>query len=44
MMALFFAQRVISGKTPYKEVPSTLQALVKEILVKNELDYLAVEE
>ena len=41
MMAMFFAQRVILGKTQYSEVPSTLQAGVKEILVESGLDFLA---
>lgn len=37
MMAMFFAQRVILGKTAYSEVPATLQAGVKEILVDSGL-------
>lgn len=41
MMAMFFAQRVILGKTKYTEVPATLQAGVKEILVDSGLGYLA---
>lgn len=41
MMAMFFAQRVILGKTQYSEVPSTLQPGVKEILVESGLDFLA---
>lgn len=41
MMALFFAQRVILGKTKYAEVPSTLKPDVKEILVDSGLEYLA---
>ncbi|WP_277949748.1 hypothetical protein [Priestia endophytica] len=44
MIALFFAQRVILGKTPYREVPSTLKIEVKDILAVNQLDYLAIEE
>lgn len=41
MMAMFFAQRVILGKTAYSEVPTTLQAGVKEILVDSGLGFLA---
>jgi len=41
MMAMFFAQRVILGKTQFSEVPSTLQPGVKEILVESGLDFLA---
>ncbi|MGE7794975.1 hypothetical protein [Lysinibacillus fusiformis] len=41
MMAMFFAQRVILGKTQYSEVPSTLQPGVKEILEESGLDFLA---
>lgn len=40
MMAMFFAQRVILGKTEYKDVPSTLQEGVKEILVDSGLGFL----
>lgn len=32
MIAMFFAQRVILGKTQYNEVPASLQPGVKEIL------------
>ncbi|MBY3623743.1 hypothetical protein HGO21_29965 [Acinetobacter sp. CUI P1] len=44
MMAMFFAQRVILGKTKYSEVPSTLRPGVKEILVDSGLEFLAEEE
>lgn len=44
MMAMFFAQRVILEKTAYKDVPSTLKPLVKEILEESGLGFLAVEE
>lgn len=37
MMAMFFAQRVILGKTKYAEVPSTLQPGVREILIDSGL-------
>lgn len=40
MMAMFFAQRVILGKTEYKDVPSTLQEGVKEILEDSRLGFL----
>lgn len=43
MMAMFFAQRVILGKTEYKEVPSSLEPQVREILVDSGLDFLIVE-
>ncbi|WP_369822340.1 hypothetical protein [Sporosarcina sp. P25] len=36
MMAMFFAQRVILGKTLWNEAPSRLQDGVKEILVDDE--------
>jgi hypothetical protein len=42
MMAMFFAQRVILGKTKYAEVPSTLKPGVKEILVESGLEFLTV--
>lgn len=44
MMAMFFAQRVILGKTAYSEVPSTLQPGVREILVDSGLEFLIDEE
>ncbi len=44
MMAMFFAQRVILGKTKYTEVPSTLKPGVKEILVDSGLEFLTEEE
>lgn len=44
MMAMFFAQRVILGKTKYIEVPSTLRPGVKEILVDSGLEFLTEEE
>ncbi len=40
MMAMFFAQRVILGKTAYLEVPTTLQPGVKNILVDSGLEFL----
>lgn len=44
MMALFFAQRVILGKTEFKDVPKTLKAATKTILEESGLGYLAIEE
>ncbi|BFH65053.1 hypothetical protein [Paenibacillus azoreducens] len=41
MIAMFFAQRVILGKTKYSEVPATLQTGVKEILEDSGLEHLA---
>lgn len=43
MMAMFFAQRVILGKTQFNEVPASLQEGVKEILVDSGLGFLAEE-
>lgn len=44
MMAMFFAQRVILGKTAFSEVPTTLQPGVKDILVESGLDFLIEEK
>lgn len=43
MMAMFFAQRVILGKTEFKDVPAKLKAQVKELLVDAGLPELAEE-
>ncbi len=43
MMAMFFAQRVILGKTAYKDVPTVLKPQVKELLEESGLGYLAEE-
>nr|DAH25585.1 MAG TPA: hypothetical protein [Caudoviricetes sp.] len=43
MMAMFFAQRVILGKTEFKDVPAKLKAKVKELLVDAGLPELAEE-
>lgn len=40
MIAMFFAQRVILGKTLYKDVPDKLKAHVLEILVEEGLQDL----
>lgn len=43
MMAMFFAQRVILGKTAYKDVPATLKPQVAEILTDSGLESLITE-
>lgn len=43
VMAMFFAQRVILGKTEYAAVPATLKPQVKELLEESGLGDLAVE-
>lgn len=43
MMAMFFAQRVILGKTAYKDVPAKLQSQVAEILTENGLEWLIAQ-
>lgn len=44
MMALFFAQRVILGKTKFEEVPATLKQQVADILVESGLEELVTED
>lgn len=44
MIALFFAQRVILGKTKFEEVPATLKQQVADILVENGLQELVTED
>lgn len=39
-MAMFFAQRVILGKTSFKDVPEKLKAQVAEILLDSGLPEL----
>lgn len=41
MMAMFFAQRVILGKTKFSEVPNSLKEPVREILVDSGLGEMA---
>lgn len=41
MMAMFFAQRVILGKTEFTEVPASLKEGVKEILEDSGVGFLA---
>lgn len=43
MMAMFFAQRVILGKTLFADVPATLRPQVKTLLEESGLGDLAVE-
>lgn len=43
MMAMFFAQRVILGKTAYADVPTVLKPQVKELLEDSGLGELATE-
>lgn len=43
MMAMFFAQRVILGKTAFNEVPASLKEGVKQILVESGLEILIKE-
>ena len=43
VMAMFFAQRVILGKTEYAAVPATLKPQVRELLEESGLGDLAVE-
>ena len=41
MMAMFFAQRVILGKTSFADVPALLKPQVRELLVDAGLGELA---
>ena len=43
MMAMFFAQRVILGKTSFAEVPAKLKDQVRELLVNAGLPELVQE-
>lgn len=43
MMAMFFAQRVILGKTLFKDVPEKLKEQVREILIDSGLEELTKE-
>lgn len=42
-MAMFFAQRVILGKTAYKDIPAALKPQVAVILADNGLESLVEE-
>ena len=41
MMSLFFAQRVILGKTKFEDVPNSLKPAVYEHLVDSGVEFLA---
>ena len=43
MMAMFFAQRVILGKTAYADVPEALKPQVKALLEESGLGELVTE-
>lgn len=42
-MAEFYAYRIIDGKYKYKNVPKSLKAKVKEILIEEGFEYLVEE-
>jgi hypothetical protein len=44
MMAMFFAQRVILGKTAFEDVPTALKAGCAEVLIDSGLPELVPEE
>ena len=44
MMAMFFAQRVILGKTKFDEVPKALKKQVAEILIDSGLPEMVPSE
>ena len=44
MMAEFFAQRVVLGKTEFKNVPESLNADVAKILIEQGLEDFVPEE
>lgn len=44
MMAMFFAQRVILGKTTFDEVPAALKTGVAEVLIESGLADMVPEE
>lgn len=44
MMAFFFAQRVILGKTKFEEVPRTLKQQVADVLIDSGLTELVTEK
>lgn len=44
MMAMFFAQRVILGKTQFSEVPKALKAGTAEVLIESGLPELVPTE
>jgi len=44
MMTMFFAQRVILGKTTFEDVPAALKKGCAEILIESDLPELVPEE
>lgn len=44
MMAMFFAQRVILGKTSFDKVPNALKKQVAEVLIDSGLPELVPKE
>lgn len=44
IMGMFFCQRVILGKTEFKDVPAKLKDQVRELLIESGLEHLIVEE
>ena len=44
MMTMFFAQRVILGKTSFEDVPAALKKGCAEILIESDLPELVPEE
>lgn len=43
MMAMFFAQRIILGKTTFDQVPAKLKEQVREILIDSGCEDLIIE-
>ena len=44
MMTMFFAQRIVLGKTAFGDVPSALKTGVAENLIDSGLDFLVPTE
>ena len=44
MLAMFFMQRVVLGKSTFAEVPAKLKDQVRELLIESDLEHLAIEE
>lgn len=42
-MALFLAHRIIGEYMTYKQVPTSLKAQVKEILIQEDCEHLVIE-
>lgn len=43
-MAMFFVQRIVLGKTAFKDVPAKLKEQVRELLIESGLEEFIVEE